>query len=79
MRRLGNLLLTLGALMGGAVGVGLLLGISLPGVPWLIAVGLVKLALLGSGGLMATGAVLQRLSRRSEDRARLSRPSDEIA
>jgi hypothetical protein len=49
----------------------MLLGLSVPGVSWLIAVGLVKLTLIASGGLIAAGAVLQRLARRAEDRARL--------
>ena len=45
MRPLGTLLLTLGALLGCAIGVGLLLGIQLPGLSWLVAVGLVKLTI----------------------------------
>jgi hypothetical protein len=71
MRVLGTILLVLGALVGSGVGVGMLLGLSVPGVSWLIAVGLVKLTLIASGGLIAAGAVLQRLARRAEDRARL--------
>jgi hypothetical protein len=71
MRVLGTILVVLGALVGSGVGVGMLLGLSVPGVSWLIAVGLVKLMLIASGGLIAAGAVLQRLARRAEDRARL--------
>jgi hypothetical protein len=71
VRPIGTLLLAMGALLGTAVGVGLLLGIQLPGLPWLVAVGLVKLTLIASGGLMAGGAVLHRLARRAEERAAL--------
>jgi hypothetical protein len=71
MRLLGTLLLVLGCLLGCAVGVGLLLGVEVPGVSWLIAVGLVKLTLIASGGLMAGGAVLHRLARRVDERSRL--------
>jgi hypothetical protein len=60
-----------GAAVGIAVGTGIGLGISLPGIPWLIAIGLVKLTLLGSGVLMGSGAFLVRLSRRHEQRDRL--------
>jgi hypothetical protein len=60
-----------GAAVGIAIGAAIGLGISLPGIPWLIAVGLVKLTLLGSGALMGAGAFLVRLSRRHEERERL--------
>jgi hypothetical protein len=75
MRQIGSLLLVLGALLGTTVGIGLLLGLHVPGLPWLVAVGLVKLTLVASGGLMAAGAVLQRLAQRSEERERLERGS----
>jgi hypothetical protein len=71
MRPLGTLLLALGALLGTVVGVGILLGVQLPGLSWLVAVGMVKLALIASGGLMAGGAVLIRLARRADERDRL--------
>ena len=71
MRPLGSALLVLGVVLGSAIGVGILLGITLPGVSWLVAVGLTKLTLLASAGLMAAGATLKRLARRAEDRARL--------
>ena len=77
MRSLGTLLLALGVLLGMAMGLGLLAGISLPGLPWLVAVGLVKLALVASVGLIAGGAVLHRLARRADERERLpSVPAD---
>jgi hypothetical protein len=72
MRPLGTLLLALGVLVGCAVGIGLFLGVQIPGVSWLVAVGLVKLTLMTSGGLIAAGAVLHRLARRSEQRDRVS-------
>jgi hypothetical protein len=68
MRGLGNLLLALGVLVGVIVSAAMLAGISLPGVPWLVAVGLVKLALVSSGGLMAAGAVCLRLANRADQR-----------
>lgn len=71
MRRVGQVLMILGALVGGAVGLGILLGLSIPGVSWIVAVGLAKLSLLASGGLMAGGAVLQRLANRREGQPRL--------
>jgi hypothetical protein len=71
MRVVGSLLLILGVLIGGAVGIGMLLGVSVPGVSWLVAVGLVKLSLIAAGGLIAGGAVLQRLATRADHRNRL--------
>jgi hypothetical protein len=41
------------------------------GLSWLIAVGLVKLTFVSSLGLIAGGAVLQRIANRSEERERL--------
>lgn len=70
MRPFGTLLLALGVLLGCAIGIGLFLGVQVPGVSWLVAVGLVKLTLMASGGLIAAGAVLHRLARRSEQRDR---------
>jgi len=60
-----------GAAVGIAIGAAIGLGISLPGIPWLIAVGLIKLTLLGAGVLMGSGAFLVRLSGRQADRSRL--------
>ena len=79
MRRLGDVLMWTGAAVGAAVGAGMMFGIGLPGVPWLVAVGLVKLTLLGSVGLMGAGAVIHRLARRSEERGRLARGYDHTA
>jgi hypothetical protein len=71
MKHVGTALLILGVLVGSVVGVAILLGVTVPGVSWLVAVGLAKLTLIASGGLMAAGAVLHRLARRADDRARL--------
>jgi len=71
LKPLGRALMVAGADIGIAIGVGIGLGISLPGIPWLIAVGLVKLTLLGSAVLMGTGAFLERLSGRKQGRDRL--------
>jgi hypothetical protein len=75
MRTVGNVLMALGALVGVLVGVTMMTGVSLPGLPWLIVVGLVKLTLVASGGLIAAGAVCLRLANRAEERKRLA-PSD---
>ena len=48
--------------------------IQLVGLSWLIAVGLAKLTFVAALGLVAGGAVLQRLARRAEERERLSPP-----
>jgi hypothetical protein len=59
----------LGAGLGSFVGIAILAGFPFPGVSWLVALGLAKLTLIASGGLLAGGAVLQRLaSRRDADR-----------
>ena len=71
LKPLGGALMVTGAIIGIAIGAAIGLGISLPGIPWLIAVGLIKLTLLGSGVLMGSGAFLVRLSRRREERDRL--------
>ena len=64
MRRLGQLLALLGLGLGGALCAGLYLPVHLAGLRWLIAVGLVKLGFASSLGLMAGGAVLQRIANR---------------
>ena len=72
MHLFGSVLLALGVFLGTAVALGITLGVTIPGVSWLIAVGLVKLTLIASGGLMAGGAVLQRLAKRARERDLLS-------
>jgi membrane protein implicated in regulation of membrane protease activity len=72
VHRLGLLLLWLGAIVGAIVALGIgashLASSGLHGASWWIALGLVKLALLGSAGLMTAGAALLRLARRARDR-----------
>jgi len=77
MRRLGSILLIAGVVVGAGVGLALLSGVRIVGVPWIVAVGLTKLTLLTSSGLMAAGAVCLRLDRRAESRHLLSRGGDE--
>ena len=74
MRLLGQLLMALGVAVGGAVGLALLFHLSIPGVTWLLAVGLAKLTLAGSAGLLGAGAFVQRLANRRDERPVL--PSD---
>jgi hypothetical protein len=69
MRRAGNVLMGLGLTLGAAVCVALLLGFRLTNLPWLVAVGLVKLTLISAVGLIAGGAVVRRLGIRAEHRA----------
>src|ERR1700682_5731960 len=64
LKPIGQTLMVTGAAVGIAIGAAIGLGISLPGIPWLVAVGLIKLTLLGAGVLMGSGAFLVRLSRR---------------
>jgi hypothetical protein len=71
MRRFGQFLAALGLVIGGTVCIGLLLPIHLAGIPWLIGLGLVKLAFAASGGLMAGGAVLIRAATRDAERKRV--------
>jgi hypothetical protein len=83
MQRLGLLLMWLGAAVGALVALGLganelpLFHLGLHGLSWWIALGAVKLTLLGSVGLIAVGATLRRLGRRQNDRLLPERDSDE--
>ena len=57
MRKLlGAFFLWTGALIGLLVGLGLLLGLKINGIPWIMAVGLVKLTLITSGAIAFTAA-----------------------
>ena len=73
MQRLGLLLIWLGAIVGGLVALALTANVVAPvalhGAAWWVAIGAVKLTLLGAGGLMATGAAVRRLGIRQRDRA----------
>ncbi len=68
MRRLGQLLMALGAGVGVLVGLAMAAHLGVAGVPWLVNVALAKLGLVAAGGLMAGGAVAVRLARRQEQR-----------
>lgn len=74
MRLLGQVLMALGVAVGGAVGLALLFHLSIPGMPWLLALGLAKLTLVGSAGLLGAGAFIQRLANRHDELPAL--PSD---
>jgi hypothetical protein len=83
MQRLGLFLIWLGAAVGALVALGLganelpLFQFGLHGVRWWIALGAVKLTLLGSAGLMAVGATLRRLGKRQDDRVLAARDTKE--
>jgi len=66
-----------GAAVGVTVVVAMLGGISVANVPLIVAIGLGKLTLLASGGLMAAGAVCNRLALRKEQRDLLERGGDD--
>lgn len=76
MRRLGKVLAALGLALGALAGLAMTVPLHLHGWSWLLAVGVIKLVFAGSLGLIGTGAVLQRLARRAEERALLSAPSN---
>ena len=62
-------LLVLGALVGTAAGVAMALGLRLDELPpWMITVGMYKLAFIAAGGLFVAGALLGRAARRSATR-----------
>ena len=72
MRRLlGALFMWAGVIVGSLVGIGILIGAKTGSVPWYLELGFVKATLIAAGGLIASGAVLQRLARRHEERERL--------
>ena len=75
MRRLGTVLIALGALLGIAVFLAVGAHWGYPGAGWFLNVALAKLSLVGAGGLMGGGAVLQRVARRAEMRRLGSRPA----
>ena len=68
MIRLGRVLMWLGVAVGTAVSVLILVGTGVPGMPWLVNVGLAKLALLAAGGLIGGGGVVSRLGQRRDAR-----------
>lgn len=76
MRLLGQILLTLGAVLGFLVGVAILTHFG-PDSSWLVNVALAKLALVGAGGLMGAGAVALRLDRRDRSKQLPKENSDQ--
>src|SRR5215207_2018351 len=65
MKPLGTILMIGGAAVGFAAGIWVLTGPTSVGLPWPVTVGLVKLTVLGSFGMMGLGAVLTRLANKS--------------
>lgn len=66
----GRALVMVGALVGTAAGIGLAVGFDISRVPpWMITVGMYKLAFIAAGGLLFAGAALGRA-------ARQNRPND---
>ncbi|MFI5312350.1 MAG: hypothetical protein ACHQQ3_14015 [Gemmatimonadales bacterium] len=74
MRRLGQLLALAGLGLGGLVGLSMLIPSWGTGLSWLIAVGAAKLALGGALGMIAGGAVLQRLALQRRQERQLPPP-----
>lgn len=73
MKKLGSALMVLGAFVGVGAGAWILFGPPAVGLHWLVSIGLVKLTLFASAGIMGAGAGLTRLARRADDRNRLGR------
>lgn len=78
LRRVGSLLLMTGVVVG-VGGVGMFVGFHPANLPWLLAIGLTKLTLLGSGGLMAAGAFCLRLDKREAARKVMSARADSLS
>ena len=68
MRPLGTVLMIGGLVLGIGVGVAIVGGPHFVALPWIVSVGLAKLTLLASGGLMGVGAVFHRIAARDERR-----------
>jgi hypothetical protein len=73
MKRFGSVLMLFGAGVGVVAAVGIGGGFHLA-FPWLVNVALAKLTVVGSGGLMAGGAVMRRIGVRREQAAGLITP-----
>ena len=68
MRPLGTVLMIGGLVLGVGVGVAIIGCPHFVSLPWIVSVGLAKLTLLASGGLMAVGAICHRLAAREEQK-----------
>ena len=78
MRRMGQVLMVTGALVGVTVAGSMVLHLGVAGVPWLVNLILAKAMLAGSAGLMGAGAISVRLANRREER-RLSASEDDAS
>ena len=78
MKRLGSLLMLLGVLIGGILAIGMAAGVTVGGMPFLVAVGLGKLTFLAALASMGVGATLRRFALREEQR-KLATRSDSNA
>jgi hypothetical protein len=70
MKRIGAALLVLGALVGVTAGLWVMIGLETLTLPWLVSVGLVKLIIVASLGIMGAGAVMTRIAKKAEQRSR---------
>ncbi|HEY0997855.1 MAG TPA: hypothetical protein VGD77_17830 [Gemmatimonadaceae bacterium] len=64
MRRVSQLLMSAGALLGAGVAAAMAAHLGAPGASWIINVALAKLTLVAAGGLLASGAMVGRMARR---------------
>jgi len=71
MRWFGRFISWLGVALGVTVAVGMFVPMPFTGIAWIVAVGTVKLAFLSAIGLIAGGAVIQRIAVRAAERAQL--------
>ena len=75
MKRVGSVLMLVGAGIGVVAAVGIGGGFHLA-FPWLVNVALAKLTLVASGSVMAAGAVVRRIAVRNEQANLLSAGTD---
>ena len=66
-----------GVLLGTSVGLAMLMGVRINGLPWLAAVGLVKLTIVAAVGMIGAGATMHRLAGRKDARDRLRAGPDQ--
>jgi hypothetical protein len=68
MKRLGELLMWLGAGVGTSVALAMMIHLKIGDFPWALTVALAKSALVGAGGLMTAGAFARRMGVRADAR-----------
>jgi hypothetical protein len=71
MKRFGQFVSWLGVVLGVAVGLIMFIRAPLTGIAWVAAVGTAKFGFLSALGLIAGGAVVQRIAIRSAEREQL--------